>query len=454
MMTVDREQAPKSCIVADWVMGFDGSVPEPVPIAFSFKVLDNLVATIYQARKGRPEERSDFSLPLPRMLKSIKRTDLQANESYMQELVVCESGAIFLSYRMPAEAKFFGYPIRACFTVSKGGPRQWFTNFNGAGVEHARVQHPGALHDPGQEQAKKLTRETCRQLFLDKQYQPWANIYSDLLYRMVASSSEASAKTLSPEGAHDRERLFYQLMRRIRREVDSHLNDGTSLFLDPFVRGMMLEQSLWQPQRHPATVTHLLSRVLNDLESSSGQLSLSYSLICAYADLGFAPNETSHAVFTQSLQDQTSKDRDAAAVLARWRWPTEQRHVDATVEFLKHAKHPTDRMNCVETLILMDRISLVPADLLRRWFEGIEGEADQIRRPLNLLMQNAAGRRYLADKFLAMPADAALREPIRALFANELTHVRKSGDYRFWTREECDGLESDLQLELTGNEKR
>jgi len=77
------------------------------------------------------------------------------------------------------------------------------------------------------------------------------------------------------------------------------------------------------------------------------------------------------------------------------------------------------------------------------WLEQLAGRA----LPLNLLMQNPSGRRYLADKYKAMPVDAPLREPIQALFANELSAVHHFGDYRFWTKEECKRLESDLQLE-------
>ncbi|WP_153558281.1 hypothetical protein [Roseimaritima sediminicola] len=454
LLSVNKSQSPKSCVAFGHAFDMNRSETDPVPVSFTFEAHGPIVGHVYWAQKGRPEEVNDYSLPLPRVIQGVAKTDLQINRSYMQELLVCETGGFFVSYRMPAESAAFGYPIRACFAFSDSGPRQWYTCINGSGLKHARVQHPGKDFDPVLPDAKQVTKDTCRRLYVDNQYKQWSGTYSDLVYRTVASTEKISAKTLSAEESHARERVFYQLMRRIRDQVDRHLNDGTSLFLDPFVRGMVLEQALWRPDRSPATVTHLLSRVLRDLESSSGDSSLSYSLFCAYADLGFAPNETSHAMFMQSAQGQAFATRDAAAILARWRWPTEQRHVDTTVEFIKTAKHITDKLNCVETLILMDELDLVPADLLQRWFAEIKGGPDKIRRPLNLLMQNAAGRRYLADKFLALPDDAPLREPIRDLFANELTHVRESEDYRFWTKEECDRLESDLQLELTGNEKR
>ena len=237
-------------------------------------------------------------------------------------------------------------------------------------------------------------------------------------------------------------------MQLIRNRFDLLLTDGTSLFLDPFARGMMLEQALWRPDRHPATITHLLSLVMGDLESSSGELSLSHSLLCAYADLGFAPNEASHAVLMETQEGGKLSDLDSAGILARWRMATEARHVDAVAKYITTSKHMTDRMNCVETLILMEQFDHIPPDLMEHWFAKIKGDDARIRRPLNLLMQNPTGRRYLVEKYKAMPADDPLREPIKTLFANELSAVHEFGDYRFWTREECRRLESDLQLDL------
>jgi len=440
-LSFDSGQLPRSCIVSDEVLNFEEPGSGPVPIVFDLKVLDTVVFPRYFSKKGGAEEESDYSLPLPAVIEGSAKAKTTLDRTYVQELIVCESGGFFVSYRMPVESRFFAYPVRSCFVYENKGARQWYTNINGSGVSFARVQHPG------KQGIKGLTKEGCRSLFFVNQFKPWADTYSELMCRMVASSNETSAKTLSADKAHERERLFYQLMRLIRNEFDLLLTDGNSLFLDPFTRGMMLEQALWRPDRHPATTTQLLSLVLSDLESSSGELSLSYSLFCAYADLGFAPNETSHALFFESAQGQAFRVRDSAAVLARWRWPTAQRHVDATVEFIQTAKHMTDKLNCVETLILMEEFDSIPPDLMERWFAKINGDAAQIRRPLNLLMQNPSGRRYLADKYKAMPVDAPLREPIQALFANELSAVHHFGDYRFWTKEECKRLESDLQLE-------
>lgn len=42
----------------------------------------------------------------------------------------------------------------------------------------------------------------------------------------------------------------------------------------------------------------------------------------------------------------------------------------------------TDRMNCVETLILMDQFDHIPADWMQRWFAKIKGDANRARRCL------------------------------------------------------------------------
>lgn len=453
VLSLNNDLDPKSCVAFGHVFDFSKPEAAPVPVAFMFNRQGVLVGHKYWGRKGRPEEVTDYNLPLPKLIEGIAKSDLQMDHSIMQEAIISESdgdfaGGFLVSYRMPAESKFFGHPILACLAFPPRGPRQWYTNVNGAGVKYGRVRHPDKEFDPAQENAKGVTKETCRQLFLDNQFIPRSSIYSDSVYRMVKSSSEKSAKTLSVFDARERENVLYKLMLLIREDFDLILNDGVSLFFDPHVRGMMLEQALWRPERNPATVNFLLALVMMDLESSSGELSLSYSLHCAYANLGFAPNETSYAVMLNSPEGRAFKAHVSAAFRARWRFPTEQRHVDATVEFIQNAKHITDKLNCVETLILMDKFEHIPPDLMQRWFSEFTGNANQILRTLNLLMQNQTGRRYLAEKYKAMPADDPLREPIKALFKNELSAVHKSGDYRFFTKEECKQLDSDLQLEL------
>jgi len=447
LLTVDSQQVPRSCVAFDFVQDFETSGSEPVPIAFSFKILDTVAAPFYRARKGRPDEITDFSLPLPAVIERNAKARSVLDKSLMRELIACDAGGFVITNRMPAEARFFGYPVRSCLAIQNQGARQWFTNFNGSGVPFARVQHPDKDHGSIEQDKKRFSKEDCRTLFIGSQVKPWAKLYSVGLYHTVATANEISAKTLPIEKAFEREKAVFQFMEAIRHQFDLLLTDGTSLFPDPFVRGMMLEQALWRPQSHSATVTDLLSIVLGDLEASSGELSLSYSLHCAYANLGFAPNEKSHAILIETREGGKVSDLNAAAILARWRFPAEQRHVDATVEFIQTAKHLTDKLNCVETLILMEEFDSIPPDLMERWFAKINGDAAQIRRPLNLLMQNPSGRRYLADKYKAMPVDAPLREPIQALFANELSAVHHFGDYRFWTKEECKRLESDLQLE-------
>ncbi|WP_345321524.1 hypothetical protein [Novipirellula rosea] len=407
-----------------------------------------MIAPFYRARKGRPDDITDYSLPLPKVIAGSTNSQSTLDRSLMREVIICDAGGFIITNRMPAESKFFGYPVRSCLAYQNRGARQWYTNINGSGVMYARVQHPGEEFDPDQENAKSMTKETCRQFFLDNQFKDWADTFSELVYRTVASTNESSARTLSAEQAHEREKALFLFMELIRKKFDLVLTDETSLFLDPFVRGTMLEQALWRPDRRPATITDLLTFVIGDLESSSGELSLSHSLFCAYANLGLAPNDKSFGILLETQVGGKLSDLDAAGILARWRMETAPRHVAAVAKHIRTSNHMTDRMNCVETLILMDQFDHIPADLMQHWFTKIKGDANQIRRPLNLLMQNATGRRYLADKYIAMPVDAPLREPIKALFANELSAVHEFGDYRFWTREECKQLESDLQLAL------
>ncbi|WP_345683464.1 hypothetical protein [Novipirellula caenicola] len=456
VLSVDKNQNPKSCVAFGHATDMNNPAMAAIPVAFEFKRQDVIVGHWYWAKKGRPEEITDYSLPLPKVITGSTNAQSKLDRSLMRELIICDAGGLVITNRMPAESNFFGYPVRSCLALKNHVAFQWYTNINGSGVQYARVQHPDKDFDPDQENAKSLTKETCRQLFLDNQFKAWADTYSELVYRTVASTNETSAKTLSAEQAHEREKALFQFMQLIRNKFDLVLTDETSLFLDPFVRGTMLEQALWRPDRHPATITDLLSLVMGDLESSSGELSLSHSLFCAYADLGLAPNDKSFAFLGETQVGGKLSDLDSAAILARWRMETAPRHVEAVAKHIKTSKHMTDRMNCVETLILMEQFDHIPSDLMQRWFAGIKGDADQIRRPLNLLMQNATGRRYLADKYKEMSVDAPLREPIKALFENELSAVHEFGDYRFWTREECKQLESDLQLEFAsaGDEKQ
>ena len=207
LMTVDSEQVPRSCIVSGSVLNFEDSDRGPVPIAFSFKILDTVVAPFYRAKKGRPEEITDYSLPLARVIEGNAKARSRLDHSLMLELIACDAGGFIITNRMPAERRFFGYPVRSCLAFQKHGARQWYTNINGAGIRYARVQHPDKAFDPDQENAKTFTKESCRQLFLDNQFKPWADTYSEFVYRVVASSNETSAKALSADKAHERENL-------------------------------------------------------------------------------------------------------------------------------------------------------------------------------------------------------------------------------------------------------
>ncbi len=251
---------------------------------------------------------------------------------------------------------------------------------------------------------------------------------------------------LTQDEAYQLERTLLDILEETTRHFDTLLNDEESLFFDPFVRGMMMEQALWQPQINPAPVSKVISVLLNDLRKFKGDQTLAFSLFCAYADLGIAPTHTSYVNLLATGRTAGLSVLDTAVLAARWKMQTHPDQVEAVLGHLSSTKQMADRMKCVETLILMGQVKQVPLEAMETWFSGIEANGAQVLRPLNLLMQTSSGRKWLADRFKAMPPSSPLHDPIKALFENELSAVRKVGDYRFWTLEECDLLESSLSL--------
>ncbi len=286
----------------------------------------------------------------------------------------------------------------------------------------------------------------CQSLFLGAPRPLWSELLSDKLYRFVEIMASKRADAVTQVEAGQLENTLLGLLEEFTRHFDLLLNDGKSLFLDPYVRGMMMEQALWQPKINRAPVSKIIAILINDLKRLKGDQTLAFSLLCAYTDLGIAPNHTSYVYFTATGEGGGLSDLDSAVILARWKMQTKPVHVDAVLKHLASANQVADRMKCVETLILMGQVKQVPLEAMETWFSGIEANSAQMLRPLNLLMQTSSGRKWLADRFKAMPPSSPLHDPIKALFENELSAVRKAGDYRFWTLEECDLLESSLSL--------
>lgn len=109
--------------------------------------------------------------------------------------------------------------------------------------------------------------------------------------------------------------------------------------------------------------------------------------------------------------------------------------------------HLTERLDCIETLLLMDWIDRAPPEPLDAWFQQRVVEVDQPRRPLNLLMLGRGGREFLLQKFDALPDDAPLRRTIAGLLANEVRAVHKIGDYRFFSPTKCEKIASRIPME-------
>ncbi len=268
--------------------------------------------------------------------------------------------------------------------------------------------------------------------------------------------AKETADGMTQKEAYKLELILLELLEEMTRHFDMVLNDGKSLFLDPYVRGMMLEQALWQPQITAVPISKLIHILLEDIKRFKGDHSLTFSLLCAYAELGIAPTRASYAYFVESGDDGLLSDLDSAAISSRWKLQTYPHHVEAVISHLSSSKQMADRMKCVETLILMGQVNKVPLEAMETWFSGTEANTAQMIRPLNLLMQTSSGRRWLADRFKSIPPSSPMHTSIKALFANELSAVRKVGDYRFWTPEECESLESSFSLsrESVGNNSK
>ncbi len=100
----------------------------------------------------------------------------------------------------------------------------------------------------------------------------------------------------------------------------------------------------------------------------------------------------------------------------------------------------------METLILIDRIDRLPPLLLEEWFERSVKDSEEPQRCLNSLMQNRAGRAFLAGKYESKSSDSAFWKKVQGLFANEIRAVHQIGDYRFFSKEECETLSRQLGL--------
>ena len=218
---------------------------------------------------------------------------------------------------------------------------------------------------------------------------------------------------IGPDGLHKCKLLLMAIMLEFRQQLDQEFSDGKTLILDPFIRGITLEQATWRFDQFGLPTSWIIVETFDKLCGTNKDLE--FSIASQIADLGWMSNAYGYNILNRCYSG-AFPDHVAATVLARWGWPTQQKHVDAVLDFLANAKHVPEKLDAIDTLVLLGKIDEVDADNKAIWLKtGIAKRNNPVRR-LRYLMGSRSGRSQLMDWYQNTELSPELKRHMRNVY--------------------------------------
>lgn len=406
-----------------------------------------------------PED--DFSLPIRRLLNSEPVFAREADAASYSTLVHRRKGTVRVWKRPPSERKLLGHPLRAgVVTLPDTRVQMLFFNIQTGDGDFGRADHDrwasastklsslvSSATPNAEADSLEAFKSACAEAF-ERSY-PGAATRKAQIHKLVDNNLPEKTKQFTKKEATRARLQAAAVMSEISKDLDKLLQCQGSIAFDPFLRGVVLEQALWDRQAVNLPVNALMLAIMGGLRGPQGitgaDNELQYSLMCKYADLGFSPNQYSYMVLAKCLNGDY-EDHIAASVLARWRRPTKPRHAQAVLDFIEWTPLPIERVDAIETAIIMGRFEDVSEPDRELWFElRIEPDDEgQRMRSLCYAAMHADSRSYLLAKWEELDEESEIRSAIRDLLLVEVSATEEFEQYDYIAQEECQAIKRQL----------
>jgi hypothetical protein len=231
----------------------------------------------------------------------------------------------------------------------------------------------------------------------------------------------------------------------LNAEVDEIFSSGSTVLLDPLLRGTYLENHSWLDERRHDLIARILAfpRVFSNAEMSFALASMVYSL-------GIGNSSACYFDFHRFAKGDL-KPEIRAAMAAHWHLPVKNEEIDAVVELLKAAVLPSVRSEAIDVLVLLGQIDKIPADRMAAWADAnvLKAEPKLLRRKLAYLMKTKSGRDYLRGQMTNPAMSAEMLEVVKAVITKHVEATKKLKRFDMISEDEVSDLEAAINSQLS-----
>jgi hypothetical protein len=236
-----------------------------------------------------------------------------------------------------------------------------------------------------------------------------------------------------------------EFISNLNTEIDNLFSSGSTVLLDPLLRGSYLENQSWLDDKRHDLIARTIAfpKVFSNSELSFALASMVYSLgignsgACYFEIHRFANGEL--------------KPEIRAAMAAHWHLPVKESEIEAVVEILKTALLPSVRSEAIDVLVLLGQIDKVPANLMAAWTDDnlFKAEPKLLRRKLAYLMKTKSGRDYLRGQLTSPAMSAETKDVVKAVITKHVEATKKLKRFDMISEDEVSDLEAAINSQLS-----
>jgi hypothetical protein len=225
--------------------------------------------------------------------------------------------------------------------------------------------------------------------------------------------------------------------RSLNLQIDDAFSSGPAVILDPFLRGVYLDNL----SRFDKTRYALIGDMLQSQFTFSHK-EFKFSLMSTAYSLGIGRSGRCYYEMHQFANGE-QKPEIRAALAAHWHLPVKESEIDAVADLLKTALLPSVRSEAIDVLVLLGQIDKVPADRMAAWTDDnlFKAEPRLLRRKLAYLMKTKSGRDYLRGQMTSPAMSAETLEVVKAVITKHVEATKKLKRFDMISEEEVAELE-------------
>jgi hypothetical protein len=231
----------------------------------------------------------------------------------------------------------------------------------------------------------------------------------------------------------------------LNNEVDDVFSSGSTVLLDPLLRGSYLENHSWLDENRHDLVARIIAfpRVFSNTEMAFALASMVYSL-------GIGNSSACYFDFHRFANGKLQPEINAA-LAAHWHLPVKESEIEAVVEILKTALLPSVRSEAIDVLVLLGQIDKVPADRMAAWTDDnlFKAEPKLLRRKLAYLMKTKSGRDYLRGQLTSPAMSAETKDVVKAVITKHVEATKKLKRFDMISEDEVSDLEAAINSQLS-----